>query len=204
MGKFKNAGYSGSSARRVSRVKSSVVDISKFNVDIKNLVDELKRWSKDLQLDSKKILKPAGEVVAQEIQKKTPVSRRRHYRYGSRGAGRVATYFPGNLRRSIQDLNLKRTDAVFIGPKLGSSTGTFSGTRVDGWYAQIVDRGAPAAGRPPNFRGRFRLVKEERYIRKGGIKPRRFIRRGVAAAKPRVFAIINKRLTERIKQLKQG
>jgi hypothetical protein len=203
MGKFKNAGYLGSSVSRGNRIKSSVVDISKFNADIKSLVYELKTWSKNLQLDSKKILKPAGEVVARQIQKKTPVSRRRHYRYGSGGAGRVATYFPGNLRRSIQDLNLIRTGAIFIGPKFGNSQGTFSGARVDGWYAQIVDRGAPAVGRPPNFKGKFKFTKEERYTKKGGIKPSRFIQRGVAASRRRVFKIVNRRLIERINQLKK-
>jgi hypothetical protein len=201
MGKFKNNGSVKTARKRRYSAKSSVIDVSQFNEDIKNLVNELKTWSENLQLDSRKILKPAGEVVAQEIQRKTPVSRRRHYRYAD--GDRVATYYPGNLRRSIRDLDLRRTNAVFIGPKLGSSKGTFSGARVDGWYAQIVDRGAPAAGRPPKYNSDFEGVKEDRYVARGGIRPRRFVRKGVAAAKPRAFAIINRRLTERIKQLKQ-
>lgn len=202
MGKFKNSQRVEKAARRGRSAKSVTIDVSKFNEDIKALADELKLWTKNLQLDGKKILKPAGEVVRQEIAKRTPVYPRRHYRYPSGGGNRIATYYPGNLRRSIQDLDLQRTSGVFIGPRVvGDSKGTFSGTKVDGWYAQIVDRGAPAAGRRPKF-GSFDDTKERRYEKKGGIKASRFVRRGATAAKPRALAIINRRLIERLKVLR--
>lgn len=68
-----------------------------------------------------------------------------HHRYKD---GRiVATYYPGNLRRSIRVLPLRRAKAaVLIGPKLaslggGSSEGQFKGQRVDGYYAHMVEFG---------------------------------------------------------------
>ena len=198
MGKFKNTTTTG--GRGGSRKRGSVIDVSKFNEDIKNLVNDLKAFSNNIRKDSKKILRPAGEVVAQEIQKRTPVSRRRHYRY--KDGSRFATYYPGNLRRSIGDLNLQRTDGVFIGPKItGFTGGTFSGGRTDGFYARWVDRGAPAAGRPPS-RVNFEDVKESRYSSKGGQRPKRFVSRGARAARPRAIAIIQSRLQQRVKQLK--
>ena len=197
MGKFKNSTTSG--GRGGSRRKGTIVDVSKFNEDIRNLVNDLKAFSKNIRKDSKKILKPAGEVVRQEIQKRTPISRRRHYRYKS--GERFATYYPGNLRRSIQDLNLQRTDGVFIGPTIkGFTGGTFSGGRTDGFYARFVDRGAPAAGRPPKV-ANFKDIKEGRYAAKGGQRPKRFISRGARAARPRAIAIIQNRLQQRVKQL---
>jgi hypothetical protein len=51
-------------------------------------------------------------------------------------------------------LIFSRSDAVFVGPKVdkGGSGGTFSGSRVDGFYAHWMDYGAPEAGiRPRAF-----------------------------------------------------
>lgn len=67
-----------------------------------------------------------------------------HRRY--KGGEIEATYYPGNLRRSIQVLPLRKTkNAVLIGPKLAKSTGgasgDFRGRRVDGYYAHFVEYG---------------------------------------------------------------
>lgn len=68
----------------------------------------------------------------------------------------VATYYPGNLRRSVQLLDLKNTPNKFVGyvvqPR-GKGRGTFKGeNKVDGYYARFVEiksaplrRGADAA-----------------------------------------------------------
>lgn len=55
----------------------------------------------------------------------------------------VATYMPGNLRRSVQVLDLKETSAKFVGyvvqPR-GKGKGTFSSeSKVDGYYARFVE-----------------------------------------------------------------
>ena len=153
------------------------IDITRYNADAKALVRQLQMWSKGVRKDSQKILRPAGEVIRNEIRARTPVFPRRHYRY--RNGNKVAEYYPGNLRRSIDDLFLRQTPGVFIGPKIGGSTGTFSGTRTDGYYASWVDRGAPARG----------------------IRPRRFISKGVRAARPRAIQIVIRNLKQMVKQL---
>ena len=152
--------------------------VKKFNADAAALVAQLERFSKNLAKDAQKIVKPAAEVVAREIAAKTPVYRKRHYRY--KDGRRVAEYYPGNLRRSIQDLELRRVQGAIVGPRVtGSSSGKFSGARTDGYYFRFVDRGAPAAG----------------------IKPQRIRSRGARAARPRAYAIIQRRLIERLRTI---
>lgn len=195
--------------KKTRKPRLKIGDLSR---DIAMLAKQLNDFSKTLKKDSKKILRPAGEVYVREIQKRVPVHNRKHYRYKSKR--RFATYFPGNLKRSIQDLRLNNTSAVIIGPKFsGGSGGTFAGTRTDGWYATIVDRGAPAAGRKPNefnlltkrkARGAYRAaLKKQRYSKRGGIRPSNFIRKGSISARPRALVIIQRRLIERIKTLQQ-
>lgn len=192
--------------------KGRGIKVSDLNREISTLVAQLNGISKNIAKDSKKILRPAGEIYVREIQKRVPISKKKHYRYKSKR--RFATYYPGNLKRSIQDLKLQNTSAVIIGPKVtGGTGGTFSGTRTDGWYAKIIDRGAPAVGRRPKefdlitkrkSRGAYRrALKKQRYAKQGGIKGANFIRKGVISARPRALVIIQRRLIERIKTLQQ-
>jgi hypothetical protein len=120
------------------------IDVKKFNEEARQLVRQLEQWSTDVQKDAQKIVKPAAEYTAKKIAEKTPVYNRRHYRYSN--GQKVAEYYPGNLRRSILDLELRRIPGALVGPKLGGSKGKFSGARVDGFYFRFVDRGAPAKG----------------------------------------------------------
>jgi hypothetical protein len=154
------------------------IDVKKFDADAKALIGQLERLSKNITKDAQKIVKPAAEVVAREIAARTPVYRKRHYRY--KDGRRVAEYYPGNLRRSIQDLELRRVQGAIVGPRVeGSSSGKFSGSRTDGYYFRFVDRGAPSIG----------------------IRPQRIRNRGARAARPRAYAIIQRRLKERLNQL---
>lgn len=154
------------------------IDLRKFNADAAKMVQQLERWSKDLSKEAQKIVKPAAELTAREIAARTPVYSKRHYRY--KGGRKVAEYYPGNLRRSVQDLELKRIAGAVIGPRIeGSKSGKFSGSRTDGYYFRFVDRGAPAIG----------------------IKPQNIRSRGARAARPRAYAIILRRLQNRLKQI---
>ena len=153
------------------------IDVKKFNEEAKALVHQLERWSTDIQKDAQKIVKPAAEYVAKKIAEKTPVYPQRHYRYLS--GQKVAEYYPGNLRRSILNLELRRVQGAVVGPKVSGSKGKFSGARVDGYYFRFVDRGAPARG----------------------IRPQRIRARGAAASRRTAYKIIQRRLTERLKTI---
>jgi hypothetical protein len=153
------------------------IDVKKFNEEAKALVQQLERWSTDIQKDAQKIVKPAAEFTAKKIAEKTPVFNKRHYRYSN--GQKIAEYYPGNLRRSILNLDLRKVPGAIVGPKLGGSRGKFSGARVDGYYFRFVDRGAPARG----------------------IRPQRIRAKGAAAARQTAYRIIEKRLIQRLKTL---
>jgi hypothetical protein len=114
---------------------------------------------------SQNAFKQASPILISAIQGRAAESEKAHYRYSTpkinnklrapNGMGRiVATYMPGNLKRSIKTLIFRRSAAIFVGPKLDKqgSGGTFAGGRVDGYYAHWMEFGAPEAGiRPSPF-----------------------------------------------------
>jgi len=69
-----------------------------------------------------------------------------HDRYNKDGEV-VATYYPGNLKRSIKFLDhMAGPVTVFVGPEVGryskkGTTGNFKDMRVDGWYAHFIHEG---------------------------------------------------------------
>lgn len=91
------------------------------------------------------IIKPAAQLVIDEAKSHVSESKKPHHRY-IKGV-RVATYYPGNLKRSLQIIgNLgKLTGTVVAGPRRykGDPTGQFKGRRVDGYYAGIVEKKRP-------------------------------------------------------------
>lgn len=103
---------------------------------------------KDLQAD----LSDAARLLVGAVQARAPVGDREHSRYRTakvvkgvrapKGLGtKVATYQPGNLRKSFRALRFRRSQAVFVGPKLGGSP--------DGYYAHFTEFGTrhqPAQG----------------------------------------------------------
>lgn len=153
------------------------IDVRRLNTDAKALVLQITKYSNNIRKDAQKIVKPAAEYVAKKIAEKTPVFPRRHYRYLN--GQKVAEYYPGNLRRSILNLELRRVQGAIVGPKVSGSKGKFSGARVDGYYFRFVDRGAPARG----------------------IRPQRIRARGAAASRRTAYKIIQRRMIERLKTL---
>lgn len=92
------------------------------------------------------LLRPAAQLMMDEAKKLVSRSNKPHKRY--KDGVVVATYYPGNLRRSLQILGNKGklSGVIIAGPKLakaGDSSGKFSGRRVDGWYAGIVEKKKP-------------------------------------------------------------
>ena len=125
-------------------------DVQLMQAEINVLVTKLNALGEHARKASKEAFQQAGGILIAAIQGRAPVSDRPHHRYapGARraanGAGkRVATYAPGNLRRSFKILPLRRTLAVFVGPKVakGNATGSFVGVRTDAYYAGMVEAG---------------------------------------------------------------
>lgn len=115
----------------------------------------LNRIVKDLSVkERQKILKQSAKILQKAAKANIPQSDEQHFRYSTnkiskslktpKGLGNVvAVYNPGNLRRSIRTLVFRRSDSVFVGPKLAKkrSYGVFRGGRVDGYYAHFLEFG---------------------------------------------------------------
>ena len=105
--------------------------------------------------DVKRVCALGAYYFASAAESAAPKGSKPHKRYSTakvnkairapKGMGNVvATYMPGNLARSIRVLDLKKAkNAAFVGAKLhkGPLTGTFSGTRADGYYMHMVEGG---------------------------------------------------------------
>lgn len=111
---------------------------AQLQADLNNIIAKLRKLEPTLNSGPiKRNLAIASKPLVQAVKAATPVGTKEHSRY-SKGV-KVATYKPGNLKRSMQVLRFRRAkNAVFVGPKLG-------GVRVDGYYAHIVE------GRRPFF-----------------------------------------------------
>lgn len=141
--------------------------------------------------ERKKLLKRGAVVMRNEIRSNAPVSQRLHKRYSTSKAAKnlkagkgqgnvVATYSPGNLKRSIRLLNLRKSADWFVGPKVSRVTkGDFTGNRVDGYYAHFVEYGAPGAGVPATP----------------------FIRPAVSTGRSKVAKAIKRSIKKRIRQI---
>lgn len=136
--------------------------------------------SDNAKKESQDAFKQAAPLLISAIQVRTPQSDAPHFRYDTpklskrlrapNGSGKiVATYMPGNLKRSFKTLVFRKSASVYVGPKLDKrgSGGTFAGARVDGYYAHWVEFGAPEAG----------------------IKPQSFVRPAAASAGPVVLRL---------------
>ena len=139
----------------------------KIQDEIDDLVRKIYAISNNAKKESQAAFRIAAKPLIAEIQARAPVSNEEHDRY--LGGKVVATYKPGNLKRSIKTLTFRRSSAVFVGPRLnkGGSTGTFSGNRTDGYYAHLM----------------------EFEYGLGGKRPQPFIRPGAAAAGPAALKI---------------
>lgn len=114
---------------------------AQLQADLNKVLKTLKGVEPFVRKSGKEDLKEAAKILATAVAIRTPVGIKTHKRYpkrtgrkASKGSGNVlATYKPGNLRRSIRVLAFRRSPAAWVGPKLGKTP--------DGYYAHMVERG---------------------------------------------------------------
>ena len=117
--------------------------------EVQLAIKKLQALPKNYSRRRKRILRVAAVPLIKAARRNIPRSSKPHYRYKTSKASSsiratkrkrkiVATYYPGNLRRSITTLNFRKSGDVFVGPllaKRGKGGGTFNNDRVNGFYA---------------------------------------------------------------------
>lgn len=132
-----------------------------FDRDVSKIIRRLNRLPKEYDKARRSLLKRAAKPVVKAIKGKVRVGTKPHKRYTKDGK-HVATYYPGNLKRSIRTLRFKGSKDLFVGPRLarkGSSHGSFRGNKVDGYYGHIVEYGSIKQSSKPFMRPGFRASK---------------------------------------------
>lgn len=101
---------------------------ARLQFDINTLIGKLRKMDGAIQRDVKSDLKNAAAIIVTAIKASSPVGKKAHKR-------RNLVYKPGNLRKSIRVLPLRRTrGAVVVGPLSRGGT-------TDGYYAHMVEFG---------------------------------------------------------------
>lgn len=94
----------------------------------------------------KKIQEEAGKLIINSAKAKVPVSKKPHNRYSNGKI--VATYYPGNLKKSIGIVKFKQKKGkiTFVGPRLAKNQtgGDFKGNKTDGYYGHFIEYGTKA------------------------------------------------------------
>ena len=102
-------------------------------IELNAILRKVQGLGSDVQRGVKSDLKEAAGIIVSTEKGLTPVGTKQHARYS--GGKAVAVYKPGNLRRSIQILPLRRgKSSVLVGPKTGRGS-------VDGFYARFLEFG---------------------------------------------------------------
>jgi len=128
--------------------------------DVQATIKKLKALDKHFSAKERKpILKDGAKVLVNNVRNNIPEADENVYRYSTpkvkrkqrapKGTGNVvAVYTPGNARRSYRILPLRKTDDVYVGPKVAKKNthGIFSGGRVDGYYFHILEYGTRFVG----------------------------------------------------------
>jgi HK97 gp10 family phage protein len=117
----------------------------------------------------KKILRTAAKPLIAAARANVKDSSGIHKRYpklvgkkAGKGKGKpLATYTPGNLRRSIGIIALKKTTNIYVGPRVKKdASGVYSGGRYDGYYAHIVELGGKHFDKKPFMRPAYEATKD--------------------------------------------
>lgn len=125
-------------------------------VDISALKQTLYRYEQQMgRKKLKRLIQESAKPMIAAIKEETPVSKRGHYSYrvitGAKQKARAHYFTPGTLRRSVQKLPFRKTDSVFVGPKLSGLKGPY--------YAGWVNDGHPLPG--------GKMVQGKQYMLKG-------------------------------------
>lgn len=124
---------------------------------VAKIAKELESYAALQKKERQKYLMYAAIPFVEAAQRLAPVGVKIHYRYD--GGRRVAKYLPGNLRGAVNALRFRRSEAVFVGPKLakGQGSGTFGGRRFDAYYAGMVEYGTRYRHKTPFMRPAFEI-----------------------------------------------
>lgn len=127
------------------------IDAADWQKQVNAAVKTLEKLTYNFEREQRNILEYAAQPMVNAMQAGAPTGTKIHYRYAKRMGGRskrgegqrVATYTPGNLRRSFRVLDLKRTNDVIVGAKLAkrAAKGTFGGAKSDAYYLHWVEYG---------------------------------------------------------------
>lgn len=102
--------------------------------EINNVITALRKIGAETRNGIKADVSEGGKMLVAAIKQRAPVGTRTHIRYNSAGKV-VATYKPGNLKKSIRILPLRRVkNAVIVGP-------ISRGKTPDGYYAHMLEFG---------------------------------------------------------------
>lgn len=114
---------------------------ARLQEEVNKAVRNLYRIADHAKKETNAAFRKAAPILISAIQAGAPVSNASHSRYD--GGAIVATYFPGNLKRSFKTLTFRRSPAVWIGPKIDKegTNGVFKGNRTDGYYAHWIEFG---------------------------------------------------------------
>ena len=116
-----------------------MIDSAKIESQIKRWVNQVELSIKDFdEKDRKKVMVKASRILVKGAKRYAPVGTRKHYRYDSKGQ---ITYNPGNLKRSIKRIPLKKSKDVFVGSnfrKVNVRKYGGVGQPTDAYYAAMI------------------------------------------------------------------
>lgn len=146
---------------------SFYINIDQVSVD--KLIKTLDKLPPAIRDDvRKKTLRKAAQPLIDAARANIKDSTGNHNRYDSKkgkrsakGQGKIiATYTPGNLRRSIGIIPLRKTPNIYVGPRTKKSpSGTYSGSRYDGWYGVFLEYGTRRMSKRPFLRPAYEATK---------------------------------------------
>lgn len=127
-----------------------------INIDVSKAIKKLREIPGLYNTRTRRaLLRKAGQPVLIAAKANISDSDKPHHRYKTakanssikapKGKGKiVATYEPGNLRRSLDILTFRKSKyKVFVGPRIEKkgASGLYGGGKVDGYYAAMVEYG---------------------------------------------------------------
>lgn len=114
---------------------------------LKKMPDKMKK------AELKKLLRASTADTIDAARSHVPQSSRPHHRYS--GGKKVATYTPGNLRKSIGNITGRnRTNpTIYVGPRAGKNR------KYDGYYGNFVEYGTVNAPAQPFMRPAYEQTK---------------------------------------------
>ena len=108
-------------------------------------------------------LRASAKKFIPKMQSNVRDGHKKHFRYV--GGGTKITYYPGNLRRSINAMTFRKASplSVFVGPKRsrGKNTSFGNGKKFDPYYAPFIHNGTDKITARPFVEKGFEAGKQE-------------------------------------------